>query len=102
MGNSREMPPRPASSMTRSDDKRGRGRIIDPADELLTSSGLGAMTLDAVATLDPHGLSEADGLLHHTPSRHDTSAVSKKTQPSGRQSPVGRSGPEHQHHWRPA
>jgi AcrR family transcriptional regulator len=35
--------------MTRSDDVRGRGRIIDAARELLTSSGLSAMTLDAVA-----------------------------------------------------
>jgi AcrR family transcriptional regulator len=49
MSNSREMPPRLASMMTCSDDARGRDRIIDAAGELLTSSGLGAMTLDAVA-----------------------------------------------------
>jgi AcrR family transcriptional regulator len=50
MRNSREMTPRPASIMTRPDDACGRDRIIDAAGELLASSGLRAMTLDAVAS----------------------------------------------------
>jgi AcrR family transcriptional regulator len=43
------MPYRPVSARTRSDDARGRDLIVDAAGELLVVSGLGAVTLDAVA-----------------------------------------------------
>jgi AcrR family transcriptional regulator len=49
MRNSREMTSRLAPTITRPDDARGRDRIIDAAGELLASSGLRAMTIDAVA-----------------------------------------------------
>jgi AcrR family transcriptional regulator len=48
MSTSPDMPRRAASAGARS-DARGRQVIIDAAGELLADSGLGAMTLDAVA-----------------------------------------------------